>query len=451
MERYDIVVIGGGPAGEAATHYARSRGASVAVIDRELFGGSCPFWACMPSKSLLHAAAVHHAGGDYPWSKASDFRDYMISREGTDWPSDHGHVAALEGAGATVIRGEASFLTAGRLRIGTDDGGEREIEAGAVILAVGSVPRIPDLPGLDEIEPWTNREGTGARVLPRTLLVLGGGPSGVELAQVYARYGVPVTIVHPRDHVNDRDHPRSSAFLADGLRRDGVTLRLGVRATRIMPGGGADGAHLAELSDGGTAEGHEVMLAIGRDLPLERLNLGAVGATVERGRLALDDRLRVADGVWAAGDVAGPELHTHLAHYSGEMVARQALGDDVVPYLDAIPRATYTDPETASVGLLLDQARERGIDAVELTADVATSAKGYVTESQGHVTIVVDRANRVLVGAFMAGPAVSEAIHECVLAVRGRVPLGVLADTIHAFPTLARVTGSLFVQADREL
>jgi dihydrolipoamide dehydrogenase len=451
MERYDIVVIGGGPAGEAATHYARSRNASVAVVDRELFGGSCPFWACMPSKSLLHAAAVHHAGGDYPWHRASDFRDYMISREGTDWPSDHGHVAALEGAGATVIRGEASFAGEGRLRIGTDDGGDRQIEAGAVILAVGSVPRIPDLPGLDEIEPWTNREGTGARDLPRSLLVLGGGPSGVELAQVYARYGVPVTIVHPRDHVNDRDHPRSSELLADGLRRDGVTLRLGVRATRIRPRAGTSGAHLAELSDGGTVEGHEVMLAIGRDLPLDRLNLAALGVNVERGRVAVDERLRVAEGVWAAGDVAGPEMHTHLAHYSGEMAARQALGDDVVPYLDAIPRATYTDPETASVGLLLEQARERGIDAVELTADVATSAKGYVSESRGHVTIVVDRANRILVGAFMAGPAVSEAIHECVLAVRGRVPLAVLADTIHAFPTLARVTGGLFVQADREL
>ena len=451
MERYDIAIVGAGPAGEAATHYARSRGASVAVIDRELFGGSCPFWACMPSKSLLHAAAVHHAGGDYPWARASDFRDYMINREATDWPSDHGHVAALEGAGATVIRGEASFAGAGRLRIGTDGGAAREIESDGVILAVGSVSRLPDLPGLDAIQPWTNRQGTATRALPRSLLILGGGPTGVELAQVYARYGVPVTVVHPRHHINDRDHPRSSELLADGLRRDGVTLRLGTRATRITAAAGGDGAHVAELADGSTAEGHELMLAIGRDLPLERLNLGAIGVVPENGRVAVDARLKVTDGVWAAGDVAGPELHTHLAHYSGEMAVRQALGDDVAPAFEAIPRATYTDPETAGVGLLLEQARERGIDAVELTADVGTSAKGYVTESSGHVTIVVDRAERVLVGAFMAGPAVSEAIHECVLAIRARVTLDVLADTLHAFPTVARVTGGLFVQADREL
>ncbi len=450
MDRFDIVVIGAGPAGEAATHYARGRDASVAVVDRELFGGSCPFFACMPSKALLHAAAVHHAGGDFPWSRASAFRDYMISREDIDWPDDHNHVASLEGAGATVIRGEAAFAGPRRLMV-TTDGATREIQAGAVILAVGSTSRVPDLPGLDEIDPWTNREGTGSRTLPRSLLVMGGGPTGVELAQVYARYGVPVTVVHPRDHVNDRDHPRSSEYLADGLRRDGVTLRLGVRATRVRAAAGSEGAHVVELSDGSTAEAHEILLAIGRDLPLDALHLPAIGVTPEGGRVAVDDRLRIADGVWAAGDVAGPELHTHLAHYTGEMAARQALGDDVAPFLDAIPRATYTDPETASVGLLLEQARQRGIDAVELTADVATSSKGYVTESTGHITIVVDRARRRLVGAFMAGPAVSEAIHECVLAIRADIGLDVLADTIHAFPTLSRALGTLLIQADREL
>jgi pyruvate/2-oxoglutarate dehydrogenase complex dihydrolipoamide dehydrogenase (E3) component len=447
MERFDFVVIGAGAAGEAATHFARSKGASVAVIDRALFGGSCPFWACMPSKALLHAAAVHHAGGDYPWSKASDFRDYMINREKTDQPDDSGHVTSLEGAGATVIRGSATLAGPGRVNV---DG--RDLEAGAVIIAVGSVSRVPDLPGLAEAHPWTNVQGTSARELPRSLAILGAGPTGVELAQVYARYGVPVTLIHPRDRVHDKEHARSSELLGASLERDGVTLRLGSRATRVRAGEGSDGAHVVELSDGDPVEGHEILLAIGRDLPLAGLGLETIGVKPEDGRLAPDERLRIAENVYAVGDSGGPELHTHLGHYTGEAAVRIALGDgDFRPALDAIPRATYTDPETASVGLLVEQAKERGIDAVEYTVEIGTSAKGYTAEVDGHCTIVVDRAERQLVGAFLAGPAVSELIHECVLAIRARVPLGVLADTIHAFPTVARVLGTAFIEADIDL
>ena len=447
MDRFDLVVIGAGAAGEAAAHLARSREASVAIIDRGLFGGSCPFWACIPSKALLHAASIHRLGGDYPWKKASDFRDYMINREGTDAPDDSGHVKSLEGAGATVIRGSASLAGPGRVRVG-----ERELEAGAVILAVGSVSRVPDdLPGLAEAHPWTNVEGTSQRELPRSLVILGAGPTGVELSQVYARYGVPVTLVHPRDHVHDQEHPRSTELLATSLEADGVTLRLNAQATRVRAGEGADGAHIVELGDDGTVEGHEILLAIGRDMPFDGLGLDTIGVTPEDGRLVPDDRLRVAEGVFVAGDVAGPEMHTHLGHYTGEAAARVALGDDYKPFLDAIPRATYTDPETASVGLLLEQARKGGIDAAEYTVDIGTSSKGYVAEAQGHATIVVDRAERVLVGAFMAGPAASEAIHECVLAIRARIPLALLADTLHAYPTVARVLGTAFVEADRDL
>jgi len=447
MDRFDIVVIGAGAAGEAAAHLARSRDASVAIIDRGLFGGSCPFWACMPSKALLHAAAVHHAGGAYPWSKASDFRDYMINREGTDTPDDSGHVRSLEGAGATVIRGSASLDGPGRVRVG-----DRVLDAGAVILAVGSVSRVPDdLPGLGEAHPWTNLEGTSTRSLPRSLAILGAGPTGVELAQVYARYDVPVTLVHPRDRVYDKEHPRSSALLGESLERDGVRLRLDARATRVRAGEGTDGAHVIELGDADPVEGHEILLAIGRDYPLDGLGLETVGVTPGDGRLEPDDRLRVAENVYAAGDVGGPEMHTHLGHYNGEAAARIALGDDYRPFLDAIPRATYTDPETASVGLLLEQARERGIDAAEYTVDIGTSSKGYTAEAQGHCTIVVNRATRRLVGAFLAGPAVSEAIHECVLAIRADIPLAVLADTIHAFPTVARVLGTAFIDAHRDL
>ena len=447
MDRFDLVVVGAGTAGEAATHYARSRGASVAVVDRALFGGSCPFWACMPSKALLHAAAVHHGGGDYPWARASAFRDYMINREGTAEPDDSGHVSSLEAAGATVIRGSATLDGPGRVRVG-----DRVLEANAVILAVGSVSRVPrDLPGLAEAEPWTNVEGTATRELPRSLVILGAGPTGVELAQVYARYGVPVTLVHPRDRVHDKEHRRSSELLGAALESDGVGLRLDTRATRVRAGAGSDGAHVVELSDGEPVEGHRILLAIGRDIPLDGLGLATVGVEPRDGRVQPDDHLRIADDLYVAGDVAGPEMHTHLGHYSGEAAARIALGDDYTPVLDAIPRATYTDPETASVGLLLEQARERGIDAGEWTADIGTSARGYTLEAQGHCTIVVDRAARRLVGAFLAGPAVSEAIHECVLAIRADVPLATLADTIHAFPTAARVLGSAFTSAHSEL
>ena len=447
MDRFDVVVIGAGVAGEAATHYGRSKGASVAVIDRALFGGSCPFWACMPSKALLHAAAVHHIGGDYPWTKASDFRDYMINRTKTDEPDDSGHTKSLEEAGATVIRGSATLAGPGRVRVG-----ERELEAGAVVLAIGSVSRVPDLPGLAEAHPWTNVQATSARELPRSLAILGGGPTGVELAQVYARYEVPVTIVHPRDRVYDKEHPRSTELLGKALERDGVTLRLGARASRVRAGEGADGAHVVELGDEEPVEGHEILLAIGRDLPLDGLGLETIGVEPDEGRLTPDERLRIAENVYVAGDVAGPEMHTHLGHYTGEAAVRIALGDErYLPFFDAIPRATYTDPEVASVGLLLDQAKERGIDAAEYTVDIGTSAKGYTTESEGHCTIVVDRGDRVLVGAFLAGQAVSEVLHECVLAIRARIPLATLADTIHAFPTVARVLGTAFIDADRDL
>ncbi len=450
-DRYDIAVIGSGAAGEAAAFLAAERGASVAVIERDLLGGGCPYWQCMPSKALLHASSVHHAGGDFPWRKASDFRDWMINREGIAYPDDTSHVQALTDAGATVLRGVARFTAPGRLEVIRDGAEPVSIEAGDVIVAVGSHSKVPSLPGLDQIDYWTNKKGTAARDLPDGLVILGGGPSGVELSQVYARYGVDVTVVHPRDRIHDREHPRSSRYLAEGLERDGVTLRLGVRAVGVRGGAGTNGRNVVDLSDGSTAEGEAVMLTIGREVPLGDLNLSAIGVETETGRVRSNEHLRIADHVYVAGDVAGPELHTHTAHYQGELAAMLALGDDVHVDLQAIPRATYTDPETASVGLLVEQAAERGIDAVEFTQDLAKSARGYVIEAQGHVTIVVDRASRALVGAFMAGPAVSETIHEAVLAVKARIPVDVLADTIHAFPTTSRVFGTACIEAARSL
>jgi dihydrolipoamide dehydrogenase len=297
------------------------------------------------------------------------------------------------------------------------------------------------------------REATLTRELPRSLLVLGGGPTGCELAQMYARFGVPVTIVQSGERLMPTDHPRNSAVVTEALREDGVDVLLGVRATAARAWGGRDEAHAIDLSDGTVAEGHAILLAVGREFPVRDLGMEAYGVEVS-GPAAYkrDGRLRVADGLWVAGDPAGPELHTHQGHYQGELAVRMALGDSIRPDYRALPRATYTDPEAASVGLTLDGAFDAGLDAFEQVADFATSSRGYAIQARlGHVTIVVDRASRELVGAAMACPDASAAIHECVLAIKARVKVDVLAETIHAFPSTSRSLNGLFADALKEL
>ncbi len=452
MERFDFVIIGAGPAGESAAYEARARGASVAVIDRDLFGGSCPFWGCVPSKSLLHAADQRATGADYPWSRASDRRDYMINREGIAYPDDAGHVRGLSGAGATVIRGEGRLAGPGRVAI-RHDGREHEVEAQNVLIAVGSETKIPPIEGIEHVRTWTNKDATGARELPRSLLVLGGGPTGVELAQIYARFGVPTIVVQSGQRLVPTDHPRNADAALRALQRDGVEVRLGVRALRAHAAADPAEPDVIDLDNGSTATGHAILLAVGRTFPLEALGLDTIGIDVaDRAAVPHDGRLRIAAGVFLIGDPAGPELHTHQAHYQGERAVRMALGDVIVPDYRALPRATYTDPELAFVGLSLEQAQAAGHDAFELVADFPRTAKGYSVEAAfGHVTIVVDRASHELIGAALAAPDASAALHECVLAIQARVPMEVLAETIHAFPSTSRIFNGLFADAAREL
>jgi len=449
---FDFVVIGAGVSGEAAANYALKRGTRVALVDRDLFGGSCAFWACMPSKTLLHAAEVRAHGGDYPWKRASDRRDYMIVREGRDYPDDGGHVRDIEKAGGTAIRGVARIAGPGRVEV-RHDGMSRTLETRRIVIAVGSKGKIPSLPGLAEAGYWTNVEATSLRTLPKSTVILGAGPSGVEIAQYLARFGVRTAIVSPRQ-LNPTDHPRSSAMLADVLRADGVDVRLDVRAQRVRPRAGEGGAHVVELSDGSSVAAEIIQVHVGRTAAgaLRELGLENVGVRYDdEDFLTVDDRLRVAEEVYAIGDTIGREISTHLGHYEGELAVKIALGDDVRPDFSATPRCVYTDPEFGAVGLRLEQAKERGIDAFEETADLSVSAKGYVTESGGHVTIVVDRREGVLVGAFIGGLGAAEAIHEAVLAIKLRTPLAVLAETVHAFPTTARSMGGLFAKVALEL
>ena len=451
QDTFDFVIIGAGAAGEAALELARERGRSVAIVDRDLFGGSCAYWACMPSKSLLHAAAVHHAGGDYPWSKASDFRDWMINREDIDYPSDAGHEQRYRDVGAEPIRGTARLDGPGTVRVALADGGERVLHGEDIVIAVGSHSRIPDIVGLDSIDYWDNREGTGTRELPRSLVIMGGGPTGTELAQAYARFGVPVTLIDSNPRILARDHPRNSALIREALERDGVSVRTGVRAVRVDARAGADGAHRVGLSDGSSVEGHEVMVSIGRAVPYEDLGLETVGITPDGRMPRPDDQLRLAPHLYLVGDAAGPELHTHLGHYQGEMAVRIALGEESGPTTAPSPGPSTPSRRQPRSVCCWSRPWSRATRPSRPRADLAETAKGVTSESEGHITIVVDRGSRTLLGAFIGGPGASELIHEAVLAVKLRVPLAQLADTIHAFPTVGRVMGNLFVQVYREL
>jgi pyruvate/2-oxoglutarate dehydrogenase complex dihydrolipoamide dehydrogenase (E3) component len=458
---YDVIVIGAGAAGEAAGSLGGQLGAKVAVVERDLVGGQCTFWACMPSKSLLDSAGRRALGADYPWERASARRDWMISREGIDYPDDASHVSTQETAGAEVVRGTARVVAAGRVEV-QNGGPPRTLEGRNLILCTGSHPTIPPVDGLEETGYWTSPTVTSLREIPSSLVVMGGGVVGVELAQVYARFGVKVALVEATDRILRREHPRTAEILSAQLREEGVEVHTGCQAVAVRAGGQGK---LVELSNGKKVEGAELLVAVGRR-PNDLRELGVEEAGVsldEHGGAKHDEQLRIAEGVFVAGDAAGGLQFTHLADYEGRIAVRAGLGQDVKAHLATVPRTSFTDPETSGVGLRLEEAREQGIEAEEFTADFSTSARGFTIEphrrsdqailegTAGHITVVADRDREVLVGAFAACPGASELIHEAVLAIKQEIPVAVLADTIHAFPTGARVFGNLMADVAMQI
>jgi pyruvate/2-oxoglutarate dehydrogenase complex dihydrolipoamide dehydrogenase (E3) component len=446
---FDVVCLGGGVAGESIASGLRDSGLTLAVVERELVGGECPYWGCIPSKTLLRSAetlteadrARVLAASRVEWT--TDFRKVSTR---VRWMArnfdDTRPAAVLEATGARLFRGEGKLIDRRTIAVG----GDLLFARRAVVIANGSTAAIPSIPGLNTVEFWTNRQAAVPTELPVSLAILGGGAIGVELGQAFARLGCRVTLIEAGPAFLRNEEPEAGAALRPHLEADGMMLIVGDPCVAVEhPMLGPSHGHstvVVHLKSGATVRADRLLVATGR-----RANAAAwsgVGlAQTERGWLKVDPAtLEAQPGIFGAGDVTGLGGFTHLAHYHGHIIARRLRGIDARADHSAVPRVTFTDPEVASVGVSESAARARGIDVIVATADPAETARGYIHDFHcGALKLVADRSRGVLIGATLVTPRAGEIVGELVLAIKLGTPLQTLADVIHPFPAFNRMLG----------
>ena len=437
--------LGGGVAGEAIAGGLKDSGLSVAVVERELVGGECAYWGCVPSKTLLRSAETLEEAGRARKLAASrvDWEvDFPKVAKRVSWMArdldDKNAAAALEATGAKLFRGAGTMVDLRTVEVA----GVQLVARRAVVIANGGTAAIPPIEGLDKVKYWTNRQAAVPRELPKRLVVLGGGAVGVELAQGFARLGSKVTVVEAGPRFLALEEPEAGAALLPHLQADGIEVLLGDPCVAVEMQAADVVLH---LKSGALVAGDRLLVATGRRPNFEAWKPAGLTQT-ERGWLKVDPlTLEARDGIYGAGDITGIGGFTHLAYYHGQIVARRIRGEDARADHVAVPRVTYTDPEVASVGLSELAAREHGVDVVVVTTDPGEAARGYIHDFHGGtLKLVADRSRGVLVGATLVTPRAGEILGELVLALKVATPVATLADVIHPYPAFNRVLGAAF-------